>query len=339
MGNDKLTLIAADGNELVLKGTARKKENSILYWAQLYWETNVAGSPDGTVRAKKSDLQLFLSYFSEVVGGDHIDYWTPSVSKSFRTWMQKANPKKPKRAWQKAYAPTSVNRTLATLRHFAKEIMAKRPFEAGYPMKGLDDLMIQAPEWDGLSSIELARLRAALDQVTQLSTRANQMPLRNRAVFVVALDTGLRAFELSSLDISQYQGKYLKNVKGKGQSYVDVYLSADARNELDAYIMAERKNSKADALFITNRAGRMTRQQTDRFLRKVAAHANSKLPQEEHIKLHAHMLRHTGTKKVYTEHGAVEAKSFGRHQSFKQLERYAAQTKEEREKMVDDLWS
>lgn len=135
-------------------------------------------------------------------------------------------------------------------------------------------------------------------------------------MFTVALDTGLRAFELVALNIDQYEGKYLKSVKGKGRSYTDVYLSADAR---------------AEALFITNRHGRMTRQQTDRFLKKVAAHANSKLPPEEHIKLHAHMLRHTGTKKDYTEHGAVEAKSFGRHQSFKQLERYAAQTKEERE--------
>lgn len=178
MGNEELTLIATDGSELVIKGTARKKENSILWWAQVYWETNVAGSPDGTLRAKKSDLQLFLGYFSEVVGGDHVDYWTPSVSKSFRTWMQKSNPRKPKCTYKKAYAPASVNRTLATLRHFAKEIMLQRRFEAGYPMKGVDDLMIQAPEWDGLTSLELARLRAALDQVTQLSKRANQMPLR-----------------------------------------------------------------------------------------------------------------------------------------------------------------
>jgi len=341
VGNEELTLIAADGTELTRtggKGSARKKENSILWWAQVYWETNVAGSPDGTLRAKKSDLQLFLGYFSEVVGGDQVDYWTPSVSKSFRTWLQKSNPRKPKRKYQKAYAPTSVNRTLATLRHFAKEIITQRPFEAGNPMKGVDDLTIQAPEWDGLTSIELARLRAALDQVTQLSKRANQMPLRNRAVFTVALDTGLRAFELTSLNIEQYQGKYLKQVQGKGRSYSDVYLSTDARHELDAYIEGERGDSKAEALFITNRQGRLTRQQADRFFKKIAAHANSKLPPEEHIKLHAHMLRHTGTKRVYTEHGAVEAKSFGRHQSFKQLERYAAQTKEEREKMVDELW-
>ena len=83
----------------------------------------------------------------------------------------------------------------------------------------------------------------------------------------------------------------------------------------------------------------MLRQQTDRFLRQVAAHANAKLPPEEQIHLHTHKLRHTSTKNVYQSKGPVEAKPFGRHRSFKQLERYATQTREEHEEMVDNLWS
>ena len=55
--------------------------------------------------------------------------------------------------------------------------------------------------------------------------------------------------------------------------------------------------------------------------------------------VHAHMLRHTSTKRVYEKKEPVEAKEHGRHKSFKQLERYAAQTQQEREETVDNLWS
>lgn len=338
MKSAELTLLAETSEVLAPESGGRKSDDSILYWTKVYWETEVDGSPDGTVRAKRADLELFLNFFAEVVGSDHVDYWTPSVSKSFRTWLQTANPVKPGRRHLKAYAPTSINRTLATLRHFARCIETRRKFEAGFPMKDVTDLDVKEPEWHGLSDIQLMRLRAALDQITQLSTRGQQMPRRNRAVFVVALDTGLRAFELESLEFEQYQGRYLRRVKGKGHAYADVYLSADARKELDAYIDVER-GREPGPLFVTNRGGRLSRQQVDRFLRRVAAHANSKLPAEEHIRLHTHMLRHTSTKKVYQARGPVEAKKFGRHRSFKQLERYATQTQEEHEEMVDRLWT
>ena len=342
MTMNELSLLAADGSELVIPaGNRRKKEDSILHWFQNYWEQQVDGSPDGTIRAKKADFELFLSFFGTVVGSDDVDYWTPSLSKSFLGWLQKTNPRKPKRRHKKAYAPSSINRTLATLRHFAKHVIASRPFEAGNPMKGVRDLVIEEPEWNGLSDIELMRLRSALDQVTQLQTRSSQLPKRNRAAFVLAIDTSLRAFELESLDLAQYDGKYLRRVRCKAGTYRDVYVSKSAREELEAYINIERReyveNDKTGPLFVTNRAGRMSRQQIDRFLRQVMAHANSKLPPDEQIKLHAHKLRHTSTKKVYQNHGPVEAKKHSGHQSFKMLERYAGQTTEEREAMRDEL--
>ncbi|MCA9140814.1 MAG: tyrosine-type recombinase/integrase [Planctomycetales bacterium] len=324
-------------SELVLPWRSVPSSESIVFWLTKYWQNKVLGSPEGTVRAKKSDLELFVLFFCDVVGSDSVDFWTPSVTKSFRSWMAKAEPLQPKRRFIKAYAPTSINRTLATLRHFAKFVMAVRPFESGDPFDGVGDLTIQEPGWKGLSDLELMRLRAALDQLTQLSNRKHQMPFRNRAIFLTALDTGLRASELVNLDFDQLGGKYLHKVKGKGNSYADIYLSSDARPAILKYIESERGDSSGP-LFVTNRGGRISRQQIDRFLRQVASQANSKLPSGEHISLHAHALRHTGTKRVYLTKGPVEAKQFGRHQSFKQLERYAAQTPEEREAMVDKLW-
>ena len=330
-------LLDSDG-KLITSNNASTNSDSIVYWVERYWTTKVLGSAAGTMRAKKDDLQLFFGFFQAVVGSEDPDYWTPSITKSFKGWLQKENPSKPKRSHEKAYAPTSINRILATLRHFARYVSENRPFEAGNPFDGVKDLAIKNPEWNGLEDLTLMRLRAALDQVSQLSTRASQMPLRNRAVFTMALNTGLRAFEIENLEFSQYLGKYLKNVRGKGENYDDVYLSADARRELDQYIEKER-GRKPGPLFLTNRAGRMSRQQIDRFLRRIATHANAKLPKEEQIHLHAHMLRHTGIKKVHGERGELAAKRFSRHRSFAQLERYATQTREEHESMVDNLWS
>jgi len=211
-------------------------------------------------------------------------------------------------------------------------------FDINSPFDEVEDLLIEEPEWNGLSDIERTRLAAALDQVTQLDTRANQMPLRNRAVFILGLNTGLRANELSTLDFGQYEDGYLRKVKGKGRAYADVYVNKEAQKELDTYIKKER-GTEPGPLFITNRGGRMIRQQIDRSLRRVMNHANSKVPEGEEIKLHAHKLRHTSTKRIYEKKGPIAAQKHGRHQSLKQLARYAAETREEREASADDIWS
>jgi len=90
---------------------------------------------------------------------------------------------------------------------------------------------------------------------------------------------------------------------------------------------------------MTRRRGRLLRSQRDRFLKKVAAHANAKLPPDQHIHLHAHKLRHTSVKKVHDKKGPLEAKKFSGHRCFKQLERYATSTTPEHEEMVDGLFS
>jgi integrase/recombinase XerD len=299
--------VALANTDLVLPVSTEQKHDSLLYWVTEYWETRVVGSPAGTVRGKRDDLQLFLSFFATVVATDYVDDWTPSLSKAFKAWLQNAEPQ-PARKHAKAYAPSSINRMLATLRHFAKFIQDRRNFEAGFPFDGVKDITLEEPEWNGLTDLELMRVRSAIDQVTKLSTRANQSPKRDRACAILTLATGLRSFEIEGLDYEQYQGKYLRNVKGKGENYRDKYISKDARCELDDYINSER-GTKPRPLFMTRRRGRLLRSQMDRFLKKVAAHANAKLPADQRIHLHAHKLRHTSVKKVHDKKGPLETKS------------------------------
>jgi integrase/recombinase XerD len=145
--------------ELVVPAQGRK-QGSMLHWVTEYWETRVVGSPPGTTRGKRDDLQLFLSFFTQVVASDCVDDWTPSLSKWFKAWLQNADPKPP-RKHVKAYAPSSINRMLATLRHFAKFIQERRNFEAGFPLDGVKDITLEEPEWNGLTDLELMRIRAA----------------------------------------------------------------------------------------------------------------------------------------------------------------------------------
>ena len=322
--------------ELVLPSTTAPDRDSLVWWVEDYWQAKVAGRAAGTVSAKKADLQLFFDYLAAVVQSDQVDFWTPLISRQFKAWLLDGEPD-PRRAHARAYAPSSTNRILATLRHFAKYIQARRPFQAGYPLEDVEDIKTAAPEWNGLGKLELSRLLAALDQVTQLSTRQNQLPLRDRAVFTLAIATGLRASEIEALDFEQYQANYLNNVRGKGENYRDVYVPAGARTDLNAYIERER-GTRAGPLFQTKTGGRFRREYIHRFLSRVAAQANARLPVSEQIHLHAHKLRHTSIKRVHDKRGPVAAKKHGGHRSFKQLERYATPTRQEVEQSADELF-
>src|SRR4051812_2774585 len=98
---------------------------SLLGWFIAYGHAEVAGSPKTTLDAKKRDFQLFLGYFGRMMGSDAIDDWTRSVTLGFVAWLENEGNE------GQGYAPTSVNRTMATLRRAARWIQARRPFLAG----------------------------------------------------------------------------------------------------------------------------------------------------------------------------------------------------------------
>ena len=114
--------------------------NSLGGWVQLYWQTRVVGSPEKTATAKRQDLARFLRFFAEALGHDHVDGWTPAVTKGFQmalTQTVSAQSAKPLKA-------TTTNRVMATLRHFARWLHQQRPLLAGNPLEGVKD--IGAPE-------------------------------------------------------------------------------------------------------------------------------------------------------------------------------------------------
>jgi integrase/recombinase XerD len=104
------------------------KRDNLASWFGLYLAVEeIAGS--NTFRAKQPDLQAFLEFFAHLSHSSHPGHWTPSVTKSFQRKLGRGDDRK---------KASSINRTLATLRHAAAWIGRQCSFLAGDPCKGPD---------------------------------------------------------------------------------------------------------------------------------------------------------------------------------------------------------
>ena len=214
------------------------KRESLVAWFNLYLALEAAAGSPNTLEAKQRDLGHFLTFFLDATGGDHPDQWTRSLTAHYLRHLERREHK----------SPTTINRRLATLRHTANWIHRQRPFLAGNPCSRIHELDVDDPEWKGLADIDVTRLRSAAEQLIHIHRRRNQTPIRDFAIFLVLLHTGLRISELLGLDFDQYQGKHLINVKRKGRKVTrKVFLVKDAREALDRYITEVRGTSRRPA--------------------------------------------------------------------------------------------
>lgn len=300
--------------------------DSLAAWVRLYGAVEAGANAANTVIAKGRDLGQFMRFFADRVRSDHPDQWTKSVTAAFLRHLEDDEHRK----------PTTVNRVLATLRHCAGWVHHRRPFLAGDPCAGVRELVTAEPAWKGLSDVAVMRLRSAAEQLAHLKDRKNQHPLRDRAIFLVLLHTGLRVSELVALDRSQYRGRSFHDVKRKGKvRTAKVFVSPEARDALDAYLAVGGSGSP----LFTSRAGvRLARQHVDRLLKQLAAQANSRLPTGEQIRLSPHVLRHTFLRKVTEKHGVEFAMEAAGHASSKYIWRYVRPSEEQKEAALEDLF-
>ena len=222
-------------------------------WFNLYMTVEAAAGAENTAEAKRRDLNGFLDFFTHAVGSDHPDHWTRSVTTGYLKLLEKQHRK----------SPTTINRALATLRHAANWLHRQRPFLAGNPCERVNDLNTEAPEWKGLKDIEVTRLKAAGEQLLHLKRRRNQNAVRDYAIFLVLLHTGLRISELLSLELDQYRGKHFLNVKRKGKNVTRrVFLAQEPREALDHYLR-ECRGKTPGPLFSSRSGHVLARQNVD----------------------------------------------------------------------------
>ena len=240
---------------------------------------------------------------------------------------------------KKTYKATSINRTMATIRHVGRWIYNQRALIAGDPLAGVKDLQTEAPEWNGLNSKQIMRLKAACEQRAKICSRKNQNPLLETAVFYVLLGTGLRESELVSLNISQYHSKGLHLVvrhKSKRVS-AKIPLPQEAREHLDTYL--NTRNAAPDEPLFVNRAGnRINTRNIFRICERVLKQVTALIHEEERFEFTPHKLRHTFLKKVTDKHGVHFAQELSGNVSIKAIFRYAKPSQEEMQSTIEELF-
>lgn len=274
---------------------------NLAHWLSEYMKSEV-DRDSNTWRAKLQDIERFLGFFFERHCCYDIDKWTPSITTAYVKWLPKQRARNPRGGLtDRNLAPATCARNLDTLKRAAKWIHRQREFQRGVPFTKRHVIEVEEPDWQGLTAIDLTRLTSAAEQLVAIQTRATQRPRRNLAYFILGIHTGLRVEELNALELSQYQGKHLKNVhrtkSGKWQSF---FLEKDVREALDEYIEHERGDGPG-ILLQSHTGNKLAQSNIYAALKRIAAQANSTLPPDEQINIHPHLLRHTFLRAV-TDH-------------------------------------
>lgn len=310
--------------------------HSLRAWIEIYIQIHVKGAPFKTQQAKAQDINKFLRFFQQEMGHDHIDGWTPAVTKQFQLHLLKTFSSQTK----KTFKETTVNRVLATLRHMARWVHKQRPFLAGSPFQGVRDIQVNGHLWNGLTARQVMRLKSACEQRIQACQRLDQNPLLETAVFYVLLQTGLRESELVALNISQYHHRGLHDVLRPKNKRVTkkVPLPHEAREFLDRYLMTRCHALSEEPLFVSRYAKRLATQDVRRICQRLLKQATAFLTPEEKFRFTPHMLRHTFLKRVTDKHGVHFAQAVSGNVSIREIFRYAQPSQTEIDNKIEEIY-
>lgn len=116
-----------------------------------------------------------------------------------------------------------------------------------------------------------------------------------------------------------------------------MFLPKVVREHLDEYVKHERGDAPGH-LFQTRTGKRLSIQQIDYLLKKVAGQANASLPEKERIAVHPHILRHSMLRIVREDRGLEFAIEYAGHVSGKYIRRYTIPSREEKEATHEKLF-
>jgi integrase/recombinase XerC len=216
--------------------------------------------------------------------------------------------------------PASVNLALAAIDHFYRYL------GAGRPDVRREELAQAAPR--ALSPDELRRFMRAVERC--------ESP-RDRAIAVLLVNTGLRIGECAALNVddiavSARKGRVVVR-DGKGDAYREVGLNAEARDALDVWTAARRKQldgSTERALFVSRKGARLSTRALDLVIRALAREAD--------LALSAHTLRHTClTRLVRDGADVVLVAEIAGHRRLETTRRYSLPSMADRQAAMERL--
>lgn len=298
-------------------------ERSLSYFMEVYLALEVAAarSPH-TQAAKQRDLKLFADWFLETNKTGNISRWLRRDTRQFVDQLSRLS------------RPTTVNRRLATLKHFAKFCQRLGAFTAGDPTDRVAELPYETIRPRSLNRVQLLRLYEAANTLSRVRTHRHAMPIRDRAILWVLSQTGMRVASLCALDLSQLDGRYLRGVQSKGVRKQDHFMPQQARDALQNWL--DLRGTEPGPLFWSFSRRRMDRSDVAQSLRRIADQANLGLPESEQISISPHMLRHTVAQELCDRHGESFAIEKLGHSSGRYIRRYLKRSTEVEERMLEE---
>jgi site-specific recombinase XerC len=251
-----------------------------------------AGRSPRTVDGYWRDLALFAKWF-EYTNGQALtpQRLTPTDIREYRQRLLNTD---------KAL-PATINRRLAALRAYVAWALETNQIEYSpvASVKGVDEQTI-APKW--LDKQAQARLVREVERALGAAhtPAARRQALRDQAIVLTLLNTGLRISELCALDIddvtlSERKGE-LRVRAGKGLKARTIPLNNTARHVLRAWL-AVRGESDTERLFIGKR-GALQPNAIQRSLAEYGRRAQ--------VELTPHTLRHTFGKNLIDAQVSIE---------------------------------
>jgi integrase/recombinase XerD len=304
---------------------ARGQHTHLTALAERYFLTQAAGQAEGTQDAKRRDLACFLHFYTQLYGHDDAREWYKSVTEAFVKELARGHVPRPSTTGApqpKRLSPSTIARTYATVRHFARWMHQHvAPFPSGCPTDGVKLPEVEEPTWKGLSRVDQLRLLNAAQTLRLKKGPGTDQGLRNHALVATLLGTGLRVSELLALDRTQMSDRGFVNVLRKGghiQKFVPV--QRQHREVLDAWL--NERGETPGPLFPTRTGKALNRKEAFVILQRMARQANAHLPPEEHMHVSPHILRHTLLRKVANEKGVHYAMELSGHRSDRYIWRY-----------------
>jgi integrase/recombinase XerC/integrase/recombinase XerD len=221
-------------------------------------------------------------------------------------------------ARQESLAPATYNRRLAALRSFTNWLR-----EQGWEASTLLDGIARKPEGK--------RAARALDAQKVESVLRKIEDLRDRALFWLIYDGGLRCQEALAIDIDDisWSDRSIR-LHGKGDRPREMFFSRAVGTLLDKYL-GTRGYPTSGPLFVTHRKARLPRRvdlDADGYARLSYRQADT-LWKRYTPDWDLHQLRHTAISlRAAHDYTEVDLKRFSGHSSLRSLERYIADNRE-----------
>ena len=137
---------------------------------------------------------------------------------------------KPAKSGKIGLSPASVNQAIATLQSFFKWLATKR-YVTYNPTLNVEKVPATPTETKDMEVTAVRQLAEGLEYRGQ----REQLDIRDTAIFEL-LKHGLRATEVSKLNIKDYNGQAVQVSEAKWRSDGSVPLSPNARRALDSYL-------------------------------------------------------------------------------------------------------